>query len=146
MTKRMFTLSILAGIAVAAGVLASPAYVQGATKQGAGNRAQVENWCVVLEGDEFKAIRFNDMTQEKKRLADQYKSDMKKWKADKVNDPDAPRPHKLTPKLKKQNLSSQEEARAYCKKLQDELDEKNEGKDSKDTKTDKSTTASKGGS
>ena len=60
-----------------------------------GSSSQNENWCVVQEGDEFKPIRSTDLTNEKKRLADQYKADMKKWKADKVKDPDAPKPHKL---------------------------------------------------
>ena len=56
-------------------------------------------------------------------------------------------PKKLIVKVKKTNLSSQDEAKAYCDKLQEELDKKNEGKDTKDTKdskTDKAKTAGKG--
>lgn len=145
MTRRMFTLSILAGIAAAAGVLASPAYVQGAQSKGAGTRSQNENWCVVQVGDEFKAIRSADLTQENKRVKDQYNTDMKKWKAERVKDPDAPKPHRLSVKVKKKNIASQEEAKNYCDKFQEELDRKNEGNDSKDAKTDKPKTASKGG-
>ena len=70
-------------------------------------------------------------------MADQYKADMKKWKADKIKDPDAPRPPRLSVRVRKTNIASQEAAKNYCDKFQEELDKKNEGKDTKDTKTDK---------
>ena len=127
MTKRMFTLSVLAAIAVAAGVLPSPAYA--ATKL-TSSRSQTETWSVVQIGDEFKAIRSSDLKSEKKRVADQYKADIKKWEADKIKDPDAPRPPRLFVRVRKTNIDSQEAAKNYCDKFQEELDKKNEGKDS----------------
>jgi hypothetical protein len=87
--------------------------------------SRTENWTVVklTEGDkiiEYKVIESSRIGDERKTLKKNYDEDMKEWQDRKKFNPSAERPQKrlLTPV--KTGFNTQEVAREYCDKLNEE--------------------------
>ncbi len=124
MHRRSFTVLALAVLGAVAGtILLTPAASLAATTKKA-----PEQWVVVKIGDDYKAIRSTEVSNEKKKLADDYKKALEDWKDLRKSDPKAPRPMRVKFKIVKSGFSTEKGAKEYIDKVVEEGDQKDDSK------------------
>jgi hypothetical protein len=134
-------LSFVLFLVIAGGVLLAPAGGLAQTTRKSpkpikpSTKPAVQAYTVIQVGDECKVILTSDLAAEKKKVADQYKDDMKQWQKDKKDDPNAPKPAKLVVKVIKGGFKDKAEADKRCADEQEKVDKKKEAKSGAGTGT-----------
>ena len=88
-----------------------------------------EQWVVVKIGDDYKAIRSTEVSNEKKKLADDYNKREEDWKDEKRNP--TPRPQgrcSVKFKIVKSGFTTEEGREEYIDKVVEEGDQKDDSK------------------
>jgi hypothetical protein len=111
---------LMAVLVPPAGASSSPSHHSSSTKSSSSKPH--ETYAVIQIGEEYKVISQSQISSEQKRVADKYTQDMKSWKDSKKKDK-GEKPEKLTVKVLKRSLRTQQDAQEYCDKLKEKKDD-----------------------